>query len=339
MEKQEMADNIEEERRGNLMDALIQREQDRKEKIKILKEEKELADPNETKKFNKLFEKSHKNILEKIKIAEDGKVEQENVLDYFNDLHKDVQALNDYLSVSTRFLSNFNVRKGLKTMEDVENHMKELEEKLMPRKKFVFKQKTKTVKKTSEGGVKKAPVDVVDAEIKKVFSYSTISCGFFNEKDKTLKLGSEEITKKDIELSGLENCTVFLYGNPMTVHISNVSSCKIFCGPVTTSVMMDSCRGCELVVACQQLRIHSTQDSRFYIHVTCKAIIEDSSDVQFAPYNLDYDNIQEHFKISGLNWSNNKWREIDDFNWLSIDEPSPNWREIREEDRIQNWSL
>uniref|UniRef100_A0A1B6GXB1 C-CAP/cofactor C-like domain-containing protein n=1 Tax=Cuerna arida TaxID=1464854 RepID=A0A1B6GXB1_9HEMI len=334
-----MMDKVVQDSRDNLRDVLLQRDQDRKEKIKNLKEEKQLSDPNQTQIFNDSFENQHQNILEKIKLIEERKIDQECLLNYFNDVNKDIHALNRHLSTSTKFLSNFSVRRGLKTMEEIENKIKDLEAELFPRKKFGFKaQKAKTTNTTNKDKVKES-VDVVDAEVKKVISFSTITCGFSNEKDKTLKLDSEEITKKDIELSGLENCTVLLFGNPITVQISNVSRCKILCGPVSTSVLVEDCKDCDLVLACQQLRIHSTQDSKFYIHVTSKAIIEDSTGVQFAPYNLDYSGIKEHFDISGLDWSVNKWRDIDDFNWLTFSVPSPNWKEIPEESRIQKWPL
>ncbi|XP_046663545.1 tubulin-specific chaperone C [Homalodisca vitripennis] len=330
-------DKVVQDSRDNLRDILIQRDQDRKEKIKNLKEEKQLSEPNQTQIFNDSFENQHQNILEKIKLVEEGKIKQECLLNYFNDINKDIQALNRHLSTSTKFLNNFSVRRGLKTVEEVENKIKNLEAELFPRKKFGFKaQKAKTVNTSNKDKVKES-IDVVDAVVKKVISFSTVSCGFSNEIDKTLKLDSEEITKKDIELTGLENCTVLLFGNPITVHISNVSRCKILCGPVSTSVFVENCKDSDLVVACQQLRIHSTLDSNFYIHVTSKAIIEDSSGVQFAPYNLDYIGIKEHFSISGLDWRVNKWCEIDDFNWLTFNVPSPNWKEIPEESRIQKW--
>ena len=46
-----------------------------------------------------------------------------------------------------------------------------------------------------------------------------------------------------------------------------------------------------------QLRVHTTVDSVFYLHVTSKAIIEDSSRLQFTPYNLSYPELEGHFQV------------------------------------------
>ena len=85
------------------------------------------------------------------------------------------------------------------------------------------------------------------------------------------------------------------------------------------------------------MRIHSTTSTNFYIHVTSKAIIEDCQKVCFAPYNLKYSVIDEHYKTSGLDKSRNNWNEVDDFNWLASDSHSPNWSMLPDKDQIKEW--
>lgn len=329
-----MTDNTSQDKSNIIKDVLLQRDQDRKDKIKSLKEERGLASPDQVKLFHESFDEHSNKILECFQVIEKGKVEQKDLPDHLNKISKDLQILNRYLSVSTVFLTNYSVRKSLQTIEELESKVKNLEAEFLPKKKFGFKaRKTKNAEKV----IKK--VDEVDFTADKVISVSTISCGFSDRKNESLKLIKEEVLKNDVELRNLEKCSVSLFGSPATVHISNIKNCKIICGPVSTSVFVDDCQDCDLVIACQQLRIHSTKDSRFYIHVTSKAIIEDSSNVGFAPYNLTYEGIEADFDDSGLDRSSNNWNKVDDFNWLASDVASPNWTELSEDNRTQFWPL
>ena len=77
----------------------------------------------------------------------------------------------------------------------------------------------------------------------------------------------------------------------------------------------------------------STTDSKFYLKVTSKGIIEDCKGLQFAPYNLDYSGREDDFSKSGLSPDINNWNDIDDFNWLHSGKQSPNWSLLPEENR------
>ncbi|KAJ7369688.1 hypothetical protein OS493_037190 [Desmophyllum pertusum] len=94
-----------------------------------------------------------------------------------------------------------------------------------------------------------------------------------------------------------------------------------------------------LTMASSQLRVHSTTDSKFYLHVTSRAIVEDCSRVGFAPFNWEYEALQSDFKSAGLDPLENNWSIVNDFNWLKTDEPSPNWFIISEDQRANKWTL
>lgn len=143
-----------------------------------------------------------------------------------------------------------------------------------------------------------------------------------------------------------------------TIHCADLSKCTLVCAPVKTSVFIDRCTDCNFVISCQQLRTHQTTQSDFYLHVTSKGIIEDCNNVRqafkilsskvtkisvvnfnfrFGPYNLTYSNLEKDFQASGLSQSVNNWNKIDDFNWLSSDQASPNWSIIPEDQRNMTW--
>lgn len=320
--------------KNNVKEVLLQRDQERKEKLKNLKEEKELTSPDQIKLFHETFEDHSQKIWDSIMAIENDKIEKKELAELFSNINKEIQLLHRYLSVSTVFLTNYVVRKSLQRLEEIENKYKSLEGELLPKKRFGFKvRKTKPLEKPDK------KLDEVDSTSSKVISLPSITCGFSDKSFEKLNLSNREVLKSDVDLRNLTSCSVLLSGNPSTIHISNVKKCTILCGPVSTSVFIENCEDCDIVVACQQLRIHSTTNSRLYIHVTSRAIIEDSSNVQFAPYNLIYEEMEEHFELSGLDRSRNNWNLIDDFNWLAIDVPSPNWKEIPEEQRVSAWPL
>lgn len=334
-----MMDKVAQEENVKVKEMLIQRDLDRKAKIKSLKEEKEASSPDHAKIFSETFEEHTKQILDGIKLLEQGGVEQKKLPDYLDKISKDIQNLNRYLSVSSSFLTNYTVRRSMKTIEELEVKIKELEAELLPKKKFGFKaRKTKVFEKVDKKPDDKKE-DEVDASVNQRISFASRSIGFSDKTNESLKLDREAMSKQDLELINLENCTIHLLGNPSTTHISNASGCTILSGPISTSVFVENCKECVFVIACQQLRIHATTNCKFYIHVTSKAIIEDSSNVEFAPYNLKYKGITKDFESSGLKVSVNNWNLIDDFNWLAIDVVSPNWKVIGEDDRVQSWLL
>ena len=161
-------------------------------------------------------------------------------------------------------------------------------------------------------------------------------CGLMELTGQTVKMQHSQVASKDVALENLQQCIIEIYGPPSALHINKLRDCKIFCGPVSGSIFIENCQNCVFVLACHQLRVHTTEDSQFYLHVTSRAIIEDCRGIGFAPFNWTYPHLEEHFTLSGLCRSENNWSLVNDFNWLKTDEQSPNWYIIEESSRISN---
>ncbi len=146
-----------------------------------------------------------------------------------------------------------------------------------------------------------------------------------------------EINGKDIAIFNIKNAFIHLYGNPSVLHAKNIEDSVIMCGPISGSAFVDNLKNVKLVIACHQLRIHETTNSDFYIHLGSRAIIENCSQVRFAPYAWQYPQLHEHFRLSGLNAVKSNWQCVDDFNWLNQDVASPNWGFLEEEKR-EKWT-
>jgi len=83
------------------------------------------------------------------------------------------------------------------------------------------------------------------------------------------------------------------------------------------------------------LCIHDSIATDFYIYVTSNAIIETCKQLRFAPLTLNSLLLKKSFEIASFDESNDNWKIINDFDWLSFYEPSPNWCKISEEERDQ----
>ncbi|XP_077594711.1 tubulin-specific chaperone C [Stigmatopora nigra] len=243
--------------------------------------------------------------------------------------------LQKFLNDSMMFLTPHDRRKAQVTIQKLQTCLSETREQVLPKKKFGFRGRTKASPATVEESTVSPPADRGTSQVDG--SPAVAQCGFSNMRDAVLVKTAEEIHKEDVLLSHLSNCKVRLYGSPSTLHLKHIDGCEILCGPVATSVFVDYCEKSTLVLACQQLRTHNTQDTRVYLHVTSRAIVEDCHGIGFAPYSWSYPNLEEDLRAAGLDPERNNWDQVDDFNWLAAGTPSPNWAVIPEADRKPSW--
>ncbi|XP_069464596.1 tubulin-specific chaperone C [Ambystoma mexicanum] len=245
-----------------------------------------------------------------------------------------LQALQKLLNDSLRFLPAYDVKQAQEALQRLQAALGERRERLQPKKKFVFKSRGRkeapTIPATNTTEAKPTPAPICPP----VLEYT---CGFSALEGRSLELAGEELRGRDVQLSELRDCKVRLLGCPGTLHLRGLRGCTVLCGPVASSVFVDECHGCELAFPCQQLRMHRSKDTRVYLHVTCRAIIEDCSGLGFAPLSWSYPGMDEDFGLAGLDRSRNHWSEVDDFNWLARDAASPNWSIVQESERRTKW--
>ncbi|XP_064636958.1 tubulin-specific chaperone C-like [Lineus longissimus] len=311
---------------------LHKREQERLEDVEKKRSEKEYESSAKetTDFFNENFTKER--VCIENELAQTPGLTKPALQNHFDKLMISVQNLQKFVSDSTMFLPSYEVRHAQDSLSKLQNEITEKRDELLPKKKFAFKAKKKVAEK---GDVTKP--DVVDGKKKEFVNVAHGDCGFKDLSDETLSLSSTEINAKDVALSRLMNCKIVLKGAPSTVHVDKLSKCTMLCGPVSGSIFVNDCTDCTFVIACQQLRTHSTTRTSFYLHVTSRGIIEDCNGVTFAPYNLEYPGLDEHYLVAGLDRARNSWDDIDDFNWLASDKRSPNWSLIPENERTKSW--
>lgn len=169
-----------------------------------------------------------------------------------------------------------------------------------------------------------------------VTSSNTVT--IFNRENELIRLSSADLDGKDVAIENLRQCELFFQGVPSSLQIKNLQTCVVIVGPCSRSILIDQCEQCEFALAAQQLRIHRSRICDFYVHITAQPIIEDCEECRFAPYNVDYRAKRDQIEQSGLNWKNDFWNDVKDFNHLIPSIPSPNWSIIEEEER-KEWSF
>ncbi|KAJ8418411.1 hypothetical protein AAFF_G00141200 [Aldrovandia affinis] len=329
-------------------DRLLKRDQERVEAAERRKEVQESQTVTEEKSdyFSRGFN-AEKAVIESL-LSICSNLDRDKAPRVLEEVTLKIQQLQKFFNDSVVFLTQYELRQAQASLHTLQSTLDEKRDELLPKKKFAFrsrKAETSNSKATpvstdssqhskSDGGTqdaRSAELHVADGNI------GAEQCGITNVDSQTLTMSAEEIQQRDVLLTHLTNCKVRLLGSPSTLHIKHVRDCEILCGPVSSSIFVDHASGCTFAFPCQQLRTHNTTDTRVYLHVTSRAIVEDCSGVRFAPFNWSYPGIEADFELSGLDKDRNNWTLVDDFNWLAADTHSPNWAILPESERRSSW--
>jgi tubulin-specific chaperone C len=79
--------------------------------------------------------------------------------------------------------------------------------------------------------------------------------------------------------------------------MEHVSHSTIYLSPCSTSVYLEGLEHCTVYIACHQLRIHNCLDCQFYVRVHSHPIIEDCSQLGFAPYDFEYPTLTQDLEV------------------------------------------
>ena len=324
------------DKREILTERLKKRNEEREAVILKRKTEKDatLAEQEGLKYFKTNFSQERSFIENEL--SESDKIPKKELADHFDTISVRLAKLQSFVTESSLFLTNHDLRLAQDELQQLQTRIQAKRDEKLPKKRFAFKQrKEKKAKPVIDDSD-----EVVDAvsENQNDLMVELAECKFVDRANKILTKNATEVNMKDIALANLTSCTIKLFGAPLAIHVNKLNNCYVFTGPVSGSIFIRDCINCIFVSPCQQLRIHTTTLTTFYVHVTSKAVIEDSNTLFFAPYNWNYPGIDEHYKLSGLDKSRNNWNDVDDFNWLVADTPSPNWSVLPEDERVKDWN-
>lgn len=323
---------------SSLLERMTQRKDNLAQRAEQRRQEKEskAASSENADYFQQAFQEMRSALEGKLERA--SSVEKSELPVYLDGLVKDVQVMQQLLNESSMFLASFQLKTAQEELKALNTQVTARIEQLQPKKKFGFGKKQQApVKNEKVGGLKK---DQTDSSKENPLDHLLEDRQFFGFKDeigKTLTLEAGELENRQLNLFNLRDCRVVALGNPSTIQAASLHNCTVIVGPVSRSAFVKDSTNSWFVMACQQVRIHNTSQTCFYLHVTGAAIIEDCREVQFAPYNLQYPTLDQHYLQSGLDRDTNHWNQIEDFHWLNENEDSPNWSIIPEAERTNTW--
>lgn len=248
----------------------------------------------------------------------------------FNSIGRELQELQKYFTNSTFFLSDHKIKTCQNAINQLVSKSDETKTRILPKKKFGFKSKSAapSIKPEHEKSEKSA-----EESTKKEFIWTESQ-----KSNQVLRYSGDKVNHQDLTFKEMENCVIYINGHAGSLQMSKMKNCLVLCGAVSRSVFAESCENCTFAFACQQLRLHSSTACFIYILVTSRAIIEDCKNINFAPNTYSYENYEDDIKLAGLDGSINNWQNVGDFNWLSADKPSPNWKRIEENEKVCDWS-
>ncbi|KAJ7567041.1 hypothetical protein O6H91_02G129500 [Diphasiastrum complanatum] len=276
----------------------------------------------------------------------------------------EVAEMEKLLADACYYLAAYDVQASQSTIIKLKDELSSTTGELLPKKKFSFRNKAKAdedpeknqsslpTKKFSLSNKAKADEDL---EKKRASPPSQKHKSFSQSTENSEKIlsdsGSVETIKdlcdcvivkdtssfsiKEVALSNLSSCKVFLRGSLRALYIHRIKDCQICVGPVTGSVLLEEIRGCVVVLASHQIRIHSASSSDFYLRLRSRPIIEHASKVRFAPYAFHYKGLENDLAEGNLSDETEMWEKVDDFRWLRA-VSSPNWSIIPPHERLSN---
>ncbi|EXB29460.1 Tubulin-specific chaperone C [Morus notabilis] len=243
-----------------------------------------------------------------------------------------ISDLEKLVAENSYFLPSYEVRSLLKAISDLKQSLESLSSELVPKKKFIFKNKAAKKEKAPIFDSMKEKEPETDKPAKVGFTVPE-SPGFRNKTGEVLVREFKGSEIGEFTISDLDSCEVRLIGCVRALFAHRLRNCRIFGGPVSASILIEGAEDCVFVIASHQIRIHHVKASDFYLRVRSRPIIEDTTNVRFAPYCLSYEGIDEDLKSAGLNEETGNWAHVDDFGWLRAVQ-SPNWSILPENDRI-----
>ena len=275
--------------------------------------------------------------------------EIENIIDAqqthqeFKDLKMRAFKLESRLADNASILPAYTFEAKTRMMTNLKKAIQSKQELIAPKPKFSFSQQ---LKKTSSSPPKKVAAAVAakaddeqnaadkkeEEDILVKFGINANEIKIENQKLETIYYEAGSINGSDVCLSNLVNCTVSICDYIGALRMDNIKHCNVMTGPICSSLHVEHMEHSTINAIMRQCRIHYCKDTKFYIHVNSEPVIEHSDNVQFAPYNVKYKQLSEHWKASGVDEKVNQWNKVKDFNWFK-QQQSPHWSIIPEHER------
>lgn len=257
----------------------------------------------------------------------------ESVREELKSLQLEIINMGTLLANSSFYLPTYSIQSSQTSILKLKEEVEAASTELLPKKKFSFRNKTAKPTKDTEKIKETQPAVPVSVSDSKPSIPLPSFYGIQDEYDCTLIRYAQDLEDREFMLSNLTNCKVYLEGKCRALYVNKLRNCQVYTGPVTASVLIDDVEGSTLMLASQQIRIHSTKNTDFYLRVRSRPIVEYTSSVRFAPYAFHYSGIEDALQAANLLEETGEWENVDDFRWLRAVQ-SPNWSILPPSERV-----
>jgi len=262
-------------------------------------------------------------------------------------LGNDTQAVKDFANAGSHHLPPYDQRSMQMKLDKFDEDKAEVQSRLVPRKKFAFKRKDKKKPAAAnvvaaEAGSTHSNAAIVAGEAEtRVTTKSTIQVAhdiersLVGRKGETIVMDGDRLAGCDFFIAQCTGCTILLQGCMGALRMEHVTNCVIMTGPVKGACHVEAADGTTFHMAAHQLRLHHSKSCDFYLHTRSHPIIEDCTELRFAPYALEYEGLAVELDQAGLGAADcgENWCQVKDFKWLR-QQQSPNWCVLPEVERV-----
>jgi len=277
---------------SNVLERLEERNQQRKMNNAARQAERvdAISDQDNMRQFHDRFNDMMTQVAEGVKAASHDRPNAKEILDGLTPITSQAQAL---VAEGSLYLSVHDLKKAQDEVHAAKALVAASRTDLVPKKSFAFKSKAKSrakakAKLASEEATsaevlaaKAALPTQSDARVVKDGQY----CYAHHTGERLEYKDTKLLEGHDFELASLTECTVILKGSTSALYISKLTNCNAYVGPVSGAVFISDCVDCTFLIACHQIRVHTSTRNHIFAHVTSNPIIEHCTEMTFGKYN------------------------------------------------------
>ena len=254
-----------------------------------------------------------------------------------------MSALHAMIAKVATILPTAILESSTRKVEELEGRLKAQRERLAPKKKFAFRNRSKVGGApgadiaAAAAAASAAPTAVTrdattDRHIDGFTAGLANMAGLREAVDTQLTRPAGEDASTNFCLDELKRCEVRLLSSCRALYLRKLEGCTVLAVPVAGAIYVTDCLDCTLVIACRQLRMHTSRNCTIYLHAASNPIIENCDGFRFAPYPSLPPALRGALSAAGLQADANLWDKVDDFNWIKTQQ-SPHWCIVSDEER------
>ena len=165
-------------------------------------------------------------------LAAGGDKPQSELSIFFDSLSCKLATLHKFVTDSTMFLSAYDLGQSQNLLKEIQVEISLRRDELIPKKKFAFKNRKKqNAQKSAQQTENADKVKQTSQTSAHKYDNSVNEYRIDNQSNTIVEISADEVKNKDVIMSKLSSCTIKLKGVPSAMHLTDVKSSTVICGP------------------------------------------------------------------------------------------------------------